>query len=118
LGKGQWLQLASGQTCSCPGGWAWPSPVKLCHIVVFNRLPARHQLVRALGQPTLVASTWARAWEPLTPHAPCPGSRAYGFGVSPAPPEPVPVYKIIGTNTTSIKCLVSKKFANEFELGF
>ncbi len=53
--------------------------VKLCHIVVFNRLPARHQLVRALGQPTLVASTWATALEPLTPHAPCPGSRAYGM---------------------------------------
>jgi hypothetical protein len=53
--------VPSGQPVSCQGCLTGSDLVKQSNMGVFDQPPARHQLVRALGEPTLVATTWARA---------------------------------------------------------
>ncbi len=53
--------MPSGQPVSCQGCLTGSDLVKQSNMGVFDQPPARHQLVRALGEPTLVATTWARA---------------------------------------------------------
>ncbi len=51
--------MPSGQPVSCQGCLTGSDLVKQSNMGVFDQPPARHQLVRALGEPTLVATTWA-----------------------------------------------------------